>query len=501
MMNNRYVLVAIFVVLLVLPGTALGLPPLIGSPGENHGKSEAIDKSSFYAGYDLFITGEYTEACPLLFAYMNAYSPDVEDYEWAEFFLGVSLVKLGLSHAAVDILTHLVTRKPNPRIVTYCLEIFEEISRTHPFDDEQLIGRALCGESYDFVENDLADFIHYHQGMFDWEHGFLAWGNAHFDKISRQSYYFSKYRYQQALLMVSQERIDEAISLLNDILSDSCGDVKIQDDTRTTLARLLYEKGRFEEADLLYREIGLSILEQSQNLMERAWVQYRLGNPERAMGLLYAFEAPSFRNDFTPEYYILKSFIYKDVCHYSSALDVVNEFRHRYGSCLDDINHRAEFSHNETLLLLILNRPFVHKIWDFLHVLEEEKETCTQFFGQPGQGQSGFHTYLVHIYDLQIEESSEVFRSRMRQEYESFADDLLAYEEKANLMAYEIGLDMYQRVGQYHYEKEEDRPSPSHDTTVVYPFQGEFWNDELSDYRVILPNKCSELEEWDVFFK
>jgi hypothetical protein len=35
----------------------------------------------------------------------------------------------------------------------------------------------------------------------------------------------------------------------------------------------------------------------------------------------------------------------------------------------------------------------------------------------------------------------------------------------------------------------------------VYPFQGEFWNDELADLKVVLPNKCKNLEEWDIFFK
>ena len=74
----------------------------------------------------------------------------------------------------------------------------------------------------------------------------------------------------------------------------------LKDDARKTLARLYYEKGKFVEADLLYQHIEMNIVEQAQNLLERAWVHYRLGNPERAMGLLYSFEAPSYVNSFTP---------------------------------------------------------------------------------------------------------------------------------------------------------------------------------------------------------
>ena len=68
-------------------------------------------------------------------------------------------------------------------------------------------------------------------------------------------------------------------------------------------------------------------------------------------------------------------------------------------------------------------------------------------------------------------------------------------------MAYEIGLDMYQRVNQYHYAQDGKQDKNTSQGIVVYPFQGEFWNDELADLKVVLPNKCKNLEEWDIFFK
>ncbi len=84
------------------------------------------------------------------------------------------------------------------------------------------------------------------------------------------------------------------------------------------------------------------------------------------------------------------------------------------------------------------------------------------------------------------------------------ANDLLQYEEEAHLIEYEIGLDMYQRVNQFHY-KEDEVPSkddsPGMRGKAAYPFQGEFWTDELDNYNVTLPDKCSESEEWDIFFK
>jgi hypothetical protein len=138
----------------------------------NNGRQNSF-KHFFQQGYDYYSKQKFQPAAEHLLQFLSARTPDDQDYEWAEFFYGMSLYKLGFTHAAVDTLTHLVTRKPNPQIVTYVLELLERISRTLPHDKDMLINRALCDQSYGFVEGPVTDFIHYYQGEYDWEHGFL----------------------------------------------------------------------------------------------------------------------------------------------------------------------------------------------------------------------------------------------------------------------------------------------------------------------------------------
>jgi hypothetical protein len=221
-----------------------------------------------------------------------------------------------------------------------------------------------------------------------------------------------------------------------------------------------------------------------------------MGNPEKAMGLLYAFEAPSFRDAFKPEYYILKSFIYKDVCHYDKAMTVIEEFRSRYGGALDIIYSRENPVDNHAMMLYLLNKKHVNQIWQFLELLEKEKAACVEF------KDADLRSYLEKLYDLQIQRSRNKLRRLIEEDYEKAANDLLQYEENAHLMEYEIGLDMYKRVYEVHFEKDPQERSGSPETKrAVYPFQKEFWNDELADYQVKLPNKCQDMEEWDIFFK
>jgi tetratricopeptide (TPR) repeat protein len=458
--------------------------------------SSPVDRADFDRGYTAYEKKKFAKARLFFFRYLKHHTPDDADYEWAQFFFGICLKRTGFSHASVDMLANLVTRKPNPKIVSYSLELLEEVTRTLPFDREKVIFQALSDQSYGFVDQHLSDFINYHQGVFDWRHGFIEWGNLHFNTIQPNTYYFYRYRYHQARYHVYQGEIETAIKILASLLAQPIGDSTLRDDVRQTLARLYYEVGEFAIADQLYREIETPIINQAHHLLERAWVHYRMGRPETAMGYLYAFRAPAFQSYFSPEYYILKSFIYKSVCHYEKALQVIKEFDRHYGTALNAIHSRARIKNNPTLLRVIFNQEPIKAAWEFLARLEQEHQQVAAI------ADPELRNYLDQIYTLQIKKTKSDFRKSVQTAYEEMADDLLKYEEESHLVAYEIGLDMVQRVQQYHYRDQNSDASPQNrERAIVYPFQGEFWSHELDDYQVTLVDKCQCAEEWDVFFK
>ncbi len=459
--------------------------------------TESEIQEYFSKGYELFEKENYIDAAPKFYKYMSLTSPDETNYEWASFFLGISFKKSGLSHAAVEILSHLVIRKPNPKIVSYSLELLELVTRTLPFDHDLIINQAVCDRQYGFVGEKLENFLNYYQGEYDWEHGFFEWGNNHFAGIVPGTYYYYKYLFKKALYQVYRDRIDDAISILKKILENPDIDYGLRDNAHAMLARLLYEKGEFNNAYLQYEQIKKPILEQAEYILERAWAEYRQGHTEKAMGLLYAFSAPSFENYFTPEYFILKSIIYKDVCHYKRAMNVVNEFKDHYRDALDVIYRRGAALENPAILMLVLGKNKINETWRFIELLGKEKTRISLFQDKE------LVEYLDKIYAMQMQESVEAIRFLIEKEYEKYADMLLTFEEEADLIAYEIGLDMYERTSQYHYTEKNSlgKNSEKLQKQVVYNFQGEYWNDELAQYSVSLPEKCSSTEEWDIFFK
>lgn len=462
---------------------------------------QANPKDIFKQAYADFKVESWEVAAAGFLSFLQLTTEDERNYEWAEFFLGICLDKLGFTHAAIDRFSNLAARKPNTKIVAYVLDMFEKVSRTQPFDYDQVILQVVNDKDYGFIGGHLEGFVHYYQGIQDWKTGHRDWAEDHFKKIPENTYYYSRYLFHQAIFLVEQNKPKKALKVLGDVLRQEGLDDELADEAKWVAARLHYELGELKESGFLYKAIKKPVIQQASFLLEQAWIEYQKEEYERAMGYLYAFEAPSFRQFFTPEYYILKSFIYKDVCHYESALSVVTEFQQRYGRSLEAIYNRKKETdqEGEELLYVILAKKDVKQVWEFIQSLEEEKEFIDDL------DDDNLITYVEDVYKLQVEESSYQIRHLIEDEYKKRANELLKYEEESNLMRYEIGVDMYQRVAEAAYKPlplgQEKSAKEKELAFVTYAFQHEYWNDELGHYKVNLPDQCKSFEDWDLFFE
>ena len=91
-------------------------------------------------------------------------------------------------------------------------------------------------------------------------------------------------------------------------------------EARLVRARLLYDASRFVNAIDEYLHVPRTRASPAgELLMERAWTHYRSGEMHDAMGLIYSLGAPSNRNLFLPDQYVLRGLIYQRFCHFRAA--------------------------------------------------------------------------------------------------------------------------------------------------------------------------------------
>ena len=96
------------------------------------------------------------------------------------------------------------------------------------------------------------------------------------------------------------------------------------------LARLAYQNGDDALASRLYQRVGRGAPEWLDALFEASWAHFRRGEDEKALGNLLTLHAPFFQERFFPESFVLKALVLYENCRYPDARKALAEFQQRY---------------------------------------------------------------------------------------------------------------------------------------------------------------------------
>jgi hypothetical protein len=450
----------------------------------------------FDEGVKLYYEGSYAPAAKRLWDYVAGNQPGAEKYGYAEYFLALCFDKLGLTHAAIEYYYNVAKDRTKPELLPDALEAIERISREHPFDQELILKDLLYDTTFGFLRQDLREFVEYYQGLLDYRNGFVRWAQIHFASLPKGSYYYYKARYVQAVYELVKYNLDESLKIFQEILASDIDQADVINNARQSVARILFEQKKYLQAYEMYETINAPVEKQASVFLEEAWTQYYLKNYQRAMGLLYALEAPSFFRYFSPEKHILKSLIYKNLCHYNVAKDAVSEFASQYGDAVRSVYDRVDLDKNEVLLDAALQEPALIELGRFQRLLDTELGALANF--ESAWEQNGLLAQLTRIYDLKIQSVNRQLKTSLDESIRLVAEKLLEYEEQMNLLEYEIGLSIYKRIKGTPTQKESKEQSiPFADLEIYYEFDGEFWNDELHNYRFFIEDRCFSEERWE----
>jgi hypothetical protein len=218
--------------------------------------------------------------------------------------------------------------------------------------------------------------------------------------------------------------------------------------------------------------------------LERAWTHYHLGNLEDAMGAVHALEAPSYRDLHAPEIYLLRALIYRDLCHYVQSKRVLRSFHRRYEETLRNIHERAELGKDPVLRRAALARGQLARLAAFRSMIEEESVRVRAL---EGDAELPLREHLARIYRLKARQVDIQIGALLEQQAQEVAEELIDFEEQMQLLDYELGLAIYQRVRAPREDRRYLEP-PEHE--AVFRFGEEYWNDELDRFRFVLEDRC-----------
>ncbi|HYV49527.1 MAG TPA: hypothetical protein VFA20_31930 [Myxococcaceae bacterium] len=453
---------------------------------------EKVSPKIFDEGLSLYFTANYKEAARRFYAYLEAMPQTDDNYAWAQYFLGESLVKLKLTHAGAYYLARIAREHNNPEVVPRALEGLRELI-DGPHDEVMIDEQVFAALDLGFVGGETGDYANYQQGLLDLRAGNERWANTHFSKITEGTAAASRARF--AVLVT---RLKDAKEVNQELIQDfwELGhDLKLSLETRNeallAAARLRYERKDFQGALDAYRQVKLPALDpgQASLYLEEAWTRYNLGQIHASMGILNTLDAPAFRDEFLPDKYLLRAMIFRDLCHYLPAKRAAKELTRKYAESLEAIRERDDLTRDLRMVRAAASIGPTRRAYRFYESLQLEGENLGRFAGSFGDRLYG---HLSRLYVLAVAEAQRVYEARLRESVRQEADKLVRAAEQVRIMDYEIGLKLYERIKKGSKLVKDVEEPPLTPKQVGFPFDGEYWNDELRDYRVSLKSRCIE---------
>ena len=452
----------------------------------------ALNQEFFDEALAEFHDGNFAEAAAQFWIYIDQGGDSIENREWAQFFLAESFRELDLTHAAVRYYYTVAKTRSQPEILPDALRNLEEISSTLPFS-ETLVHRDLIYDSeFGTLPDEIAQWVHYIQGLYNFRNDFVRWGRTHFKQISEESLYGLKAMYVEAVHSLRRNEDDRALAILDTIISSPQEAPGVKNKAFLAQARLLFDKGLYEDALKSYEkveQIDLSF-EQAQLLVEKAWAYFHMKEYRKAMGLLHALGAPSYVDFLLPDAYLLRGLIFKELCHFIPAKRAVREFFFDYGRPLEDLRRREPLRGIRRIVDAATQDGPIARRTALLRVLERERKAIEDFDSVWEDSRLDMH--LRRLYDLEIREQARIWSDEFKAAAESSARALLDAEEQIQLLDYEIGLDIFKRIktSRSAIMVDERLVVPFDSDRVYYEFDTEYWNDELHSYQYFIADRC-----------
>jgi len=440
----------------------------------------------------------YDTAMEGFWAFMMERQSHEDGYALAQLSTAACARALGLKQLATEYYADIVRSSMDRAVMLQALDALNKITHEEIYDERTIVEELLYEKEFGTLPPELNNFVHYYQALMDFRNGYPRWASTHVEKIQGKDEYFYRAMILEALWALKTDRVEECRGLLEAVAENPDVDTPVRNDAKKALARVLYEQGQFMDAYRLYREIEAPEYTLADVILEEAWAKFREKDYKKSMGLLVAFAAPSFQRLFKPEQYLLQTLIYMQYCHYGAARGALGAFQDRYGDVLHCIREREDLTENPQANRILRGLPPVQRVDAYLKELADENTTLGELTVS-----EAFLEYVRPIYALKTAQVERRREKVWNREVERLKRILFDYQEQANLLAYESGMDQYKKVKEMYYSeglkgegKAKEASIPKFSRSTYFAFEGEFWSDELDDYTFLIEDYCDTPEKW-----
>ncbi len=462
--------------------------------------------------YEMLEDGTYPEATTKIHYYLGRCLEALEMYHTAQYHY-MAVIKKGTS---------------NPYF-NYALPKLVKIARFTGDDTE--LKRVVAKIPAEAYPRNAKNHLYYLAGVRHYDRDELSQARKSFGMVSTKSPLFLKSEYFRGVIYNQQGRLKSSVRSFRDVYREEPADYgdkryleeveDLKDLALINVARIYYGIERYDESHKYYKLVSRKSGYWPESMMEDSWAQFMQNNLNETLGLVLTVHSSFFRDEeWLPEAAILRSLTFFNLCEYDLVEGELLEFEKNHRAMVDEMTgfvttynskegralsdqawntYFGRQGKTETLLpkslfnKILRNRDLAGVI-QHMDMMDQELAQIDQ---QKSKWRDSVGAYLTRIIEAD------------RQRYESIAGKLLVREmakharklsdllTQSEIIRFEV-VDA-QRVD-YAYKASNVDIGDSlgniqldFATQVEYtywPFNGEFWEDELGFYHYTEQSSC-----------
>jgi hypothetical protein len=286
-------------------------------------------RRQLYQALKLSQSGQYQQAAIQLFAL--ARKPELQaDRAQIKYILGLMLSEMKLNQVAAFEFVDVI-RTNNLKYTRLAIDKLAAIA--DELGDDTLINYAMSKVDVTEVPEANRDMVQYRIGEIKIRAKRFDEAVRTFSLIGVGSRYYSQALYQKGLAYLEMNKPDAAISAFQTMLS-ARRKAGPTDTNRVAaqlaIARAYYQKKDWDNAVVAYSDIPRDHFLWHQALYEQSWAMFRGARFRSALSNFQSLQSPFYEDDYNPESLILRSIVYLFICKYDEMEKVLNLFEKTY---------------------------------------------------------------------------------------------------------------------------------------------------------------------------
>ena len=493
-------------------------PPAEGPP------SEALANA-----LRLYQQERYQEACVQFQRVVEGETNDAAaNQQKAQFHLGKCLYHLGFYQSALAVFDEIVERGNAHLYFRATLQWLAQLASQlpEPADIVRRVGRYPTEDLDQFNNNEnrnLYNQLLYLMGRSKYRDGNYDESIALFRRVQRQSTFYVQAKFFEGISHVNARRSQPAVEAFREVLHALDEGVEgVEDEDRMgdlawlELARIYYSTRHYDSAIESWNHVDVDSEYWLDALFEESWAYFLQQDYPRALGNIHTLNSPFFTTAWYPEALVLKSVIFFSNCRYDESEEVIAQFNERYGDLQPEIERYLQQYQDDTSFFRFLKdvreghanlprrlRPVVESAFsdrtllrniEYVTQLESEER---RHAGMPAAFRNSSAGARI-IQDISvaksfaIESAGNLARGRYTRAVEELADlrnqSTAILIEILNARRGQLSQEMQQQ--QVTVADSENRRVTADEEHYLWPFNGEYWRDELGFYRQQITSRC-----------